>query len=57
MYKVEIADLERVCKAMEMADLAISRGRVTNSVRMELKNSVKLLKNFYLEIKPQYETT
>lgn len=54
MYKVKTEDLEKILKSLKLANHSFKGVLISNSTRMSITSSIKLIENEYLNIKPNY---
>jgi len=55
MFKISHQDLEKILKSLKLAEHSIKKtSSVSNSTKMSIIDSIKLIENDYLNIKPKY---
>ena len=54
MYKVNTQDLEKIQKTLKLVEQAIKKTDISNSVRNAVSNTIILIDDNYLNIKPMY---
>lgn len=54
MYKIKTQDLEKILKSLKLANHSFKGVVISNSTRMAVTSSIKLIENEYLNIKANY---